>query len=187
MRAVLRGSMRQIGHRFPPTPPVHWLFQMLTTQLDLTPDATVATARHGLRFRLFAEPGSRSFAERPDYFLYYFGVWDYRLTRAVERLVSPGMTVIDGGANIGWYTLLLGTLVGSTGRVAAFEPDPRSHARLCDHVRLNEFQDRVAVMTSALGRERGEARLSLSPNPVFRADLISCTRRRGKSCGHPLA
>lgn len=45
--------------------------------------------------------------------------------RDAERLpemVRPGDCVLDIGANVGYYTLLLSKLVGPTGHVFAFEP-----------------------------------------------------------------
>jgi FkbM family methyltransferase len=43
-------------------------------------------------------------------------------TAFVKRYVRPGMAVIDGGANLGWFTTHLALLVGGKGRVDAFEP-----------------------------------------------------------------
>ena len=44
--------------------------------------------------------------------------------RALEDMIRPGQTIIDVGANLGLYTVLLSRLVGPAGRVIAFEPDP---------------------------------------------------------------
>jgi len=58
-------------------------------------------------------------------------LWMHRLglMGAAERevlgyLVRPGMVVLDVGANMGLYSLLLAQLVGPAGRVVSFEPDP---------------------------------------------------------------
>ena len=45
------------------------------------------------------------------------GFWEMWLTVFFARQVKPGMTVIDVGANYGYYTLLFGALVGPEGRV----------------------------------------------------------------------
>ena len=49
--------------------------------------------------------------------------YEPHLTRFFERHVRPGMTVVDVGANVGYYTMLAAGLVGETGRVLAFEPN----------------------------------------------------------------
>ena len=45
------------------------------------------------------------------------GYWEMWLTIFFARLIKPGMTVIDVGANFGYYTLLFGTLVEDSGHV----------------------------------------------------------------------
>jgi len=35
------------------------------------------------------------------------------------------MTLVDAGANIGYFTQLFGLIVGATGKVYAFEPNMR--------------------------------------------------------------
>jgi FkbM family methyltransferase len=42
----------------------------------------------------------------------------------MRRIVRSGSNVLDIGANIGFYTLLLADLVGGNGHVHAFEPEP---------------------------------------------------------------
>lgn len=42
----------------------------------------------------------------------------------LRQVVSPGDTVFDVGANVGWLTTVMSRLVGPTGRVVAFEPGP---------------------------------------------------------------
>ena len=56
---------------------------------------------------------------------------------AIRRMTRPGMTVLDIGANVGAHTLLFSSLVGSTGRVVAFEPTDFAYAKLAKNVSLN--------------------------------------------------
>src|SRR5258708_27788033 len=57
-------------------------------------------------------------------FLHRLG-WMGREEKAfLEQRIRPGMHVVDVGANLGLYTLLLSRLVGESGTVVAFEPDP---------------------------------------------------------------
>ena len=78
----------------------------------------------------------------------------------VQRLLRPGMTVLDVGAHHGLYTLRLSKQVGVNGRVIAFEPSPRECRRLEKHLRFNRYSN-VHVEHSAAGSEAGEADLYL--------------------------
>lgn len=78
-----------------------------------------------------------------------------------RRAVGPGMTVLDIGANIGYYTLLAGKLVGPTGKVYAFEPDPRVVVHLRANVRANGLSN-VAVIAKAASDRSDQRDLHLS-------------------------
>ena len=56
-------------------------------------------------------------------------------TRRYWRAIEPGMLVVDGGANMGGYSLLASRRAGPAGRVFSFEPDPRNFERLAARVR----------------------------------------------------
>lgn len=47
------------------------------------------------------------------------------------------------GANVGFYTMLFGSKVTSTGRVMAFEASPRTHDLVSTSVEFNGFAGRV--------------------------------------------
>jgi FkbM family methyltransferase len=51
------------------------------------------------------------------------GSYEPHLTAVFERFCKPGMTVVDVGANLGYFTLLASRLVGPAGRVIAVEPN----------------------------------------------------------------
>ncbi len=78
---------------------------------------------------------------------------------AVAATLGPltGQCFWDLGAHFGIYTIGLARLVGPTGQVAAFEPDPRSHARCAHHVALNNLKNvqlfRAAVSDQATQQE----------------------------------
>jgi len=53
------------------------------------------------------------------------GVYDLVVTEAIWRLVRPGDTVLDVGANVGYMSLVAAARMGLGGRVFAFEPHPQ--------------------------------------------------------------
>jgi FkbM family methyltransferase len=75
----------------------------------------------------------------------------------LKSLVKPGAVVLDVGAHVGLFTILLAHLVTSKGRVFAFEPTPATHAALSDHLKLNNVADRVEVVREAISDAVGEA------------------------------
>jgi FkbM family methyltransferase len=77
----------------------------------------------------------------------------------LRRHLRPGMTVFDLGANVGFYTEQFSRLIGSSGKVYAFEPDPFCSEILRDRVRRLE---NVQVESVALGERRGEVTLYCS-------------------------
>jgi FkbM family methyltransferase len=62
-----------------------------------------------------------------------------------KESLEPGMTVLDIGANIGYYTLLAATIVGPGGRVYAFEPDPRTVKSLVANVKANRLSNVTVI------------------------------------------
>ncbi|HYL64867.1 MAG TPA: FkbM family methyltransferase [Candidatus Methylomirabilis sp.] len=70
---------------------------------------------------------------------YFEGGGEPEVQEALQRHLRAGMTFYDVGANIGFFSLLAGRLVGKEGRVVAFEADPEVAARLREHVTRNEM------------------------------------------------
>lgn len=70
---------------------------------------------------------------------FVYGAWEPEVTRALSLTVKQGMTVIDIGAHIGYYTLLFAKCVGPSGFVFSFEPHPSNFDLLCKNVQLNKL------------------------------------------------
>lgn len=79
-------------------------------------------------------------------------------TGAWWRAIEEGMIVVDGGANLGGYTMLGSLRAGASGRIYAFEPEPDNFAQLVRRVR---GMHNVVPVQKALGRQSGEAQLHL--------------------------
>ena len=67
----------------------------------------------------------------------------------LASLVGPGQWAIDIGANIGHYTKRLSDLVGSGGRIIAFEPVPETFALLAANVQLFKYRN-VTLINAAV-------------------------------------
>ena len=82
------------------------------------------------------------------------GEWEPEDTRLICDRLKRGDTVIDVGANIGWYTIYASRIVGKEGLVVAFEPDPTNFALLKRNVQANGCEN-VRLEQKALSNERG--------------------------------
>jgi FkbM family methyltransferase len=71
--------------------------------------------------------------------MYFAGTYEPGATRLFTHILRAGDTVVDGGANIGYFTLLAAKLVGNDGAVHSFEPIPDTYSALQANVALNQF------------------------------------------------
>ena len=62
-----------------------------------------------------------------------------------KKTIKKGMTVLDIGANIGFFTMLFAKLVGKEGKVFAFEPDPNNFRLLKKNIETNKYTNVVCV------------------------------------------
>jgi FkbM family methyltransferase len=87
--------------------------------------------------------------------LYRYGISDPDAHLA-GQLLAPGDVFVDGGANIGLFTLVGARRVGARGKVLAFEPGRSIRLRLMENVALNGLAQ-VEVIPFALSAGPGEA------------------------------
>jgi FkbM family methyltransferase len=86
-------------------------------------------------------------------FLDYWG-HDAGDLRFLWRVLEPGMTFLDIGANEGVYSVVACEKLRGAGRVVSFEPSPREYRRLALHLRWNSCVNARAEQI-ALGAEAG--------------------------------
>ena len=89
------------------------------------------------------------------------GIYEEDETRLIKKTVKKGDVVIDIGANIGYYTLIMARNVGKKGKVYAFEPDPENFSLLKKNIKKNGYQNAVLVQ-KAVSDKNGEISLFLS-------------------------
>jgi FkbM family methyltransferase len=90
-----------------------------------------ATTRFGARMHI-------RFPDTIQSFVYFFGVWEPAITAYLTQALSPGDTVIDIGANVGYDSLLASHLVGPEGEVHAIEASPHVYGLLTRNLALNQ-------------------------------------------------
>ena len=71
---------------------------------------------------------------------------------------SPGSVIVDVGANIGVWTLLLSSKVGPDGRVIACEPSEQTYEALARNLSLNRLRNAIPIRV-ALSDASGTVRL----------------------------
>lgn len=74
----------------------------------------------------------------------------------VRDEVDGEITVLDVGANIGYYVLEEVAVLGDRGSIVAFEPDPENRELLETNIELNGYTDNVEILAKAVDETSGE-------------------------------
>jgi len=91
------------------------------------------------------------------------GFYELQLTREIVHLARGGGTMIDVGANAGYFSLLWsGTRAEN--KAFAFEPVARNLGFLQTNVKANKMADRILIYPVAMGSSAGEAEFDLGPD-----------------------
>lgn len=126
-----------------------FLGKLLRLPLRLLPGRTVLSVRTGINKGYRWRVGSSIHG-------CWLGTYEADKQATLSQLARPGMIAWDIGANAGFYSLALARLVGSRGRVHAFEPLAENAANILDHLRLNRC-DNVALYQLAVSDRNGLA------------------------------
>lgn len=111
----------------------------------------------GARFILGASSGEGGGAT------VYFNMSEREQTSAFVAKLKQGEVFFDIGANVGYYTILGSRIVGSRGRVFAFEPVTRNLAYLHQHAVLNKASN-VTIVPAACSDTVSLRIFSAGPN-----------------------
>jgi FkbM family methyltransferase len=116
-------------------------------------------------------------------FLFYHRWFERTELDLVAGFLTPGMRVIDVGANIGLYSIVADRLVGARGRVWAFEPSSKTYQWLLDNLRVNGCASVIPIKLAL--SECGEE-LALQSDPWF-GDAYRYLARRNATASTPSA
>ena len=87
------------------------------------------------------------------------------LVKFWKSVIKKGDTVIDLGANIGFFTCLFAQLVGETGKVYAFEPEPNNCKLIRKNLEINGYKN-VILEQKAVSNKSGKIKLYFSYSAV---------------------
>lgn len=125
--------MKKLKHLLfpPPPPPSDFLVDLYRSKVHLErisrrhsralilPDGAALCRVLG-KFLAYVNPSDASVAPH----LMMSGCWESWISIAFHRLIKPGMHCVDGGANAGYFALLMADAVWGTGKVMAIEANP---------------------------------------------------------------
>lgn len=104
-----------------------------------------------------------------------------RLREILEASVRPGDIVIDGGSNVGFFSLLAALLLNGRGQVVSFEPDPSTFGLLRQNVKSNGLQSIVRLEEKALTNSNGTFEFAVLPHEPMRSSLFANPGPTGKT------
>jgi FkbM family methyltransferase len=142
------GLARFINQLNPTSHGKKWLTSQVNPQH--LPPAGIYSVGHGIQLEL--EP-----ADITELAI-YFHAFELMEIRSFLGWLKPGMHVVDIGANIGLYSCLAHSAIGSSGKIWSFEPNPIIFARLKKNLALNRV-DEAQLFNCALGNVESEVTL----------------------------
>jgi FkbM family methyltransferase len=147
----------KLGHRWPKTRVVRSLCWHAGAGAWHPERHVTAQIQHG--FELVIDLTDHTFRH-----LYFHGEYQPAVTRIIEQVAQRGQIWIDVGANVGYFSILLSKLVGDSGAVIAFEPNPVTRNFLELSVKRNKRKN-VTVYSCALGADTALAALHVPREP----------------------
>ncbi len=117
------------------------------------------------------------------------GRWELFVDDVLGALAEPGHTFLDVGANVGYYSVRIGGLVGPEGMVHAFEPNPELYEFVAENLNINGYHsfrahnmavaDKVGELVLSYDRRRpGGGTVMLdgqAPNPHLPQPVVAVT------------
>lgn len=81
------------------------------------------------------------------------GVWETFVDNVLTKLAKSNMNFRDVGANMGYYSIKVGGLIGPHGKILSFEPNPELFEYLRDNIDINGMSPRAQIWQLALGNK----------------------------------
>ena len=166
MRSILRSMIRLLCQLYPIySGPAKIANSILFRYLSKTSNPIVLTK---------LRDGSPILVNLNDFIgrtIYYFGDYDLKVTEICRRLLRPGDTVVDVGANCGVVTIYSSRLVGPKGHIYAIEPQPDLAVLIQKSAAIGGYSQ-VSVHSIALSDCDGTMNLAIPEDNSGKATLM---------------
>lgn len=143
---IPRGGIRRLGRVPGVRKTYHWLVRFSPQEMLLEVQGN----------KMYITPPDSALSRE----LLLCGTYENGEVRVFHELLRRGMTVLDLGANIGYFTLIAAKLVGPEGKVFAFEPEPANFSLLQRNVNINGYEN-VTLVQKAVSDKNGVEELYL--------------------------
>lgn len=90
-------------------------------------------------------------------YLITHGYWEDWTYKILKSLINSGDTIVEVGANVGYFTVIMADQIGPTGKLVALEANPYIARLLMKSVTMNGLSDRVKVFQQAASDHAGRA------------------------------
>ena len=97
--------------------------------------------------------------------------WHEKDLHVFRSLLAPGQTAIDVGANLGFITTILASIVGPTGRVISFEPSRVVFEKLLKTISANQLSQ-VVPLNYGCGSRSSVETLSMVSDSTGNASIV---------------
>jgi FkbM family methyltransferase len=108
-----------------------------------------------------------------DDLLHLLPAREQKVRETIEQRIRPGTVFVDGGANIGFYSILAARLAGPDGRVVAFEMMPDTAAVLRRHIAANGATTIEVIERALSDRSGSRVRASVEPGQHGQASIVN--------------
>jgi len=170
----LQSIVREVGQRLPSNKVGKrvsaWLRSLLRATSPHPIDVTVLGQR--MRLRLLDNACERRLMVTPHYF-------DASELAILRSRMRPDFHFVDIGANVGTYSVFVGTSAGPEARIIAIEPQTALQVRLNENLALNGLSN-VHVAPCAVSDHEGIIEFVIDPKNVGFTSLHTTRKGRGE-------